>query len=294
MNKIKLINLEKLHELTSEMQNKDDIVLFDNFEMPHELIGLLVHPVKFDFPFSIFVQEGAVNIRIGHEDYSLKPNDFVIVMRGKIFQTLNISANAKIAICCNKENFFDINPDISKACDAYNRLLINPVIGLSERNATDYMATFHNIKKYLSEKGHNCRMEIVKSYCHIIFNLLCDELMKEKEFAKHNVSRKESIYQSFLSHIEKHYRNERSVKFYADKLCLTPKYLSSVIHQVSGKHASEWLDDFIVLEIKALLKTTNMPVQQIAYELNFSTPAHFGKFFKRLTGVSPKRYRQYI
>ena len=294
MNKVRLSNLDKLTKLALGMQDKDDIILFDNFEMPHELIGVMPHPVKFDCPFSLFIYAGSATIRIGHENYLLKPYDLLTIMKGKIYQTLDLSSDAKIAICCTVENFFDVNPDISKACEAYNRLLKNPVISLSENNAADYLASYKNIKKYLSERGHNCRLEIVKSYCHIIFNLLCDELMKEKEVTNRHISRKESIYQSFVSHIEKHYKNERSVKFYAEKLCLTPKYLSSVIHQMSGKHASEWLDDFILLEIKALLKTTNMPVQQIAYELNFSTPAHFGKFFKRLTGISPKRYRQYI
>lgn len=293
MNKIKLLNLDNIYEFI-DIQNKDNIVLFDNLEKSHELIGILAYPVKLNYHISIFLLNGSMTVRIGHEDYILKPHDSVSILKGKIYQPLHISSDAKLTICCMNEEFFNTNPDISKTCDIYNRLLKNPVVNLSENNASEYLATYRNIKKYLNEIEHSCRIEIIKNYCYIIFNLLCDELIKEKEVTKHNISRKESIYQSFISHIEKHYRNERSVKFYADKLCLTPKYLSSVIHQMSGKHASEWLDDFIMLEIKALLKTTNMPVQQIAYELNFSTPAHFGKFFKRITGISPKRYRQFI
>lgn len=294
MNKIKLINLDNIYEFVSEMQNKDNIVLFDNLEKHHELIGILAYPVKLNYHIAIFLLEGSMTVRIGHKDYTLKSHDLAYVLKGKIYQPLEISNDAKLTICCINEDFFDINPEVNKACEIYNRLLTNPIVNLSPGNASEYLATFKNIKKYQNEIKHTCRIEIIKNYCFIIFNLICDELIKEKEFIQHNISRKETIYQSFISNIEKHYKHERSVKFYADKLCLTPKYLSSVIHQVSGKHASEWLDDFIMLEIKALLKTTNMPIQQIAYELNFSTPAHFGKFFKRITGVSPKRYRQFI
>jgi AraC-like DNA-binding protein len=82
---------------------------------------------------------------------------------------------------------------------------------------------------------------------------------------------------------------ERSIGFYADKLCLTPKYLT--IKEMSGKLAGEWIDDYVMLEAKVLLKSTNMTVQQISERLNFTTQSHFGTYFKRLAGVSPKEYR---
>ena len=82
------------------------------------------------------------------------------------------------------------------------------------------------------------------------------------------------------------------MEFYADKMCLTPKYLSKVIKEKSSKSASEWIDNYVTLEARALLKSTNMTIRQISDELNFPSQSFFGKYFKRHQGMSPKEYRK--
>jgi len=101
-----------------------------------------------------------------------------------------------------------------------------------------------------------------------------------------------AIYERFMKSVEEHYRKEHSVQFYADVLCLTPKYLSSVIDEVSGKHASDWIHKYIILEAKALLKSTDMSLKAISDGLCFCTPSHFGRFFKRYTGCTPSAYKK--
>jgi AraC-like DNA-binding protein len=85
---------------------------------------------------------------------------------------------------------------------------------------------------------------------------------------------------------------QTSDTFYADRMCFTPKYLSKVIKENSGKSANSWIDDYVILEAKAMLKSTNMTVQQINDELNFPSQSFFGKYFKRIVGVSPKEYKR--
>jgi AraC-like DNA-binding protein len=75
-------------------------------------------------------------------------------------------------------------------------------------------------------------------------------------------------------------------------LSLTPKYLSQIIKASTGKSANEWIDEYVMLEAKALLKSTTMTIQQISDELNFPSQSFFGKYFKRCEGVSPKEYRE--
>ena len=87
-------------------------------------------------------------------------------------------------------------------------------------------------------------------------------------------------------------RSERSVKFYADQLCLTPKHLSGVVKEVSGKTVGEWIDELVILEAKALLNSSSMNIQEIADRLNFANQSFFGKYFKHYTGMSPKEYRK--
>ena len=80
--------------------------------------------------------------------------------------------------------------------------------------------------------------------------------------------------------------------FYARQLNITPKYLSSVVKEVSGKTAARWIDESVILEAKTLLKYSGMSIQEIAYSLNFSTQSFFGKYFKQHTGTSPSRYKR--
>ena len=88
------------------------------------------------------------------------------------------------------------------------------------------------------------------------------------------------------------YRKERMIEFYSEKLFLTPKHLSKVIRERSGKSAGEWIEDHVMLEAKALLKSTDKTIQQISDELKFPSQSFFGKYFKRRAGVSPKEYRK--
>ncbi|KAA5414161.1 AraC family transcriptional regulator [Bacteroides cellulosilyticus] len=85
---------------------------------------------------------------------------------------------------------------------------------------------------------------------------------------------------------------KEKVLYYADRLHLSAGYLSTIIKRVSGKTAAEWIDDYVTLEAKALLKSTNLTIQQISDELNFPSQSFFGKYFKRITGLSPKEYRE--
>lgn len=104
-------------------------------------------------------------------------------------------------------------------------------------------------------------------------------------------SRSEEYFSSFLKCLYKNYKTERSVAFYAAQLRITPKYLTSVIKQVSGRSAAEWINEYVILEAKNLLRYSSMSVQEVAYALNFANQSFFGKYFKQHTSMSPSQYK---
>ena len=106
------------------------------------------------------------------------------------------------------------------------------------------------------------------------------------------ISRQEDILWKFLTLLKQYHKEERTVNFYADKMCISPKHLSSVIKQMSHKTAHEIIADFVTMTAKRLLKTTTMSIQEISDELNFANQSFFGKFFKQNTGQSPSAYRR--
>ena len=96
----------------------------------------------------------------------------------------------------------------------------------------------------------------------------------------------------FMELVRSHYAKERSVGFYASRLFISPKYLSLVVKEATGKSAARWIDEFVLMEAKNMLRYSGKNIQQVAYALNFSNQSSFGKYFKHLTGMSPTEYQK--
>ena len=120
------------------------------------------------------------------------------------------------------------------------------------------------------------------------------EKMNEiKQEASQTTTRSKMIFEQFIRLVGEHHMKYRNVGFYADKLCLTPKYLSKLIKGASGKSAPEWIDSYVILEAKNLLKYSDITIKEIVYRLNFPNQSVFYKFFKARTGMTPSEYRNF-
>lgn len=106
-----------------------------------------------------------------------------------------------------------------------------------------------------------------------------------------SLSRRANYVKEFMQLVHQNFRTERGVAFYASKLFITPKYLSQIIKESTGRSAAEWIDQYVIIEAKNLLRFSGKNVQQVAYELNFPNQSSFGKYFKNLTGMSPTKFQ---
>ncbi len=104
-------------------------------------------------------------------------------------------------------------------------------------------------------------------------------------------SRRMLYTHEFVRLVNKYFRTHHSVRFYADRLCISPKYLSLVVKECTGRSAAEIIDEHLLLEAKNLLRFSGKNIQQVAYDLNFSNQSSFGKYFKHLTGISPSEFQ---
>ena len=115
---------------------------------------------------------------------------------------------------------------------------------------------------------------------------------KKIDSAPAGTFRDEEFFRRFITLVNEHSKRERNVGFYADKLCLSPKYLGTLIRQISNQTVMDWIEQSVILEAKVMLKHSNLLVYEISDELNFANPSFFSKFFKRLTGMSPQEYQK--
>ncbi|MDE7156255.1 MAG: helix-turn-helix domain-containing protein [Muribaculaceae bacterium] len=104
--------------------------------------------------------------------------------------------------------------------------------------------------------------------------------------------RSTSYVSDFIKLLHANFMKERSVAFYAEQLCISPKYLSSVLKKYTHRSPGEWIDEYVILEAKNMLRFSGMSVQEVAYTLNFKSQSSFGKYFKNATGMSPTEFQK--
>ncbi|MDE6498691.1 MAG: helix-turn-helix domain-containing protein [Muribaculaceae bacterium] len=129
----------------------------------------------------------------------------------------------------------------------------------------------------------------------IIYELARQQYRRTSALEGHNSharTTRVTYVHDFVKLVRAHYTMERSVAFYAEKLCISPKYLSLIVKQATGRSAARWIDEFVLMEAKNMLRYSGKNIQQIAYALNFSNQSSFGKYFKHLTGMSPTEYQK--
>jgi AraC-like DNA-binding protein len=104
-------------------------------------------------------------------------------------------------------------------------------------------------------------------------------------------SRQDEIFKNFIALVHENCISQREVTFYASKLCISTKYLTGICKSVTGEAAKKIIDDFAILEIKVLLQSTGLTIQEIADRLGFPDQSYLGRYFKRHEGMSPKEYQ---
>ena len=290
-----LLDISHLTEMDMVSFIKGEIVLSDNMEIPFseplEQLPQNDFPVQAGMSMVLFCLQGELHVRISLKEYTLRPDMFCVIITGMIFEVLSISNDFRGFMIATRTNFMPVTEKTTQVMSFYKCLQSRHCFVLEEKEVMAFVGVYHSIKATLQELDHPYRIPMLQSYVQILYYRMLPIVLKEEESrSKYSHTRQEEIFQRFIGEVEKHYRKERSVKFYADLLCTSPKYLSTVIYKISQQLAGEWIDAYVILEAKTLLKSGRLTIQQISEQLNFSNQSFFGKFFKRCAGMSPKEY----
>lgn len=290
-----LLDISHLTEMDMVSFIKGEIVLSDNMEIPFseplEQLPQNDFLVQAGMSMVLFCLQGELHVRISLKEYTLRPDMFCVIITGMIFEVLSISNDFRGFMIATRTNFMPVTEKTTQVMSFYKCLQSRHCFVLEEKEVMAFVGVYHSIKATLQELDHPYRIPMLQSYVQILYYRMLPIVLKEEESrSKYSHTRQEEIFQRFIGEVEKHYRKERSVKFYADLLCISPKYLSTVIYKISQQLAGEWIDAYVILEAKTLLKSGRLTIQQISEQLNFSNQSFFGKFFKRCAGMSPKEY----
>lgn len=242
----------------------------------------------------IFIcKNGRVDVQIDRKDYTMRGGDVMSLLPGTVFQFVNTCESTECAVIALHPDFINYTSDVKLGIEFARMLHDNPIQKLDYPMMEEAIGIYKAIKNKLYRSGYRYKEEVAKNYLNIMKCNVFDELMKNDSELKEErpSSRKEELFNMFLKKLKTHYKTERNVTFYADKLCVTPKYLSAVIHDVSGKYATEWIVTYVIMDAKNMLKNENRSVKDVCHALNFANQSFFAKYFKQHTGFTPKEYK---
>lgn len=271
----------------------DKFFVFDTYSDDKEnLNGLVVtdFPVRLDILIAIICEEGTLSLNVGYANYVIRKNDFINVFPNGVFQVVEVSNDFRAKIICIEPGFFDFDNE-QYDFGAVNILKEYPCQSLPAPKMELICFLLNYIRGVIQETSNIHRKSIIFNVLKIISYEVLNLVLADNENKKERSCPNAEVVNKFRKEIELNFQKERTVKYYADKAFLTPKYFAAMIFRLTDKRAKDWIDEYTIMAAKAMLKSSYLTIQQISYELNFATPSHFGRYFKHHTKVSPLQYR---
>lgn len=239
----------------------------------------------------LFVRGGVAHVEIDFTLYELKEDSLITIVPKSTIRCIDISDDFRGSFISYDQAFgIEATPRPEPAYIDFIRQY--PLGTLPKHRVEPTHAGIGNITYFLYDNGGKHRIQIAKNIVQGMFLELYD-VIKERFLANKPkaVDRQHELFMKFIHLVYQYGDKQREVAFYADQLCITTRYLASIVRNVGHETAKEIIDRHCVQEIKALLRTTNESIQSISIQLDFPDQSFFTRYFKKLTGMTPKEFR---
>lgn len=236
---------------------------------------------------------GEIEYTVDTVIHKVSSNDVLIVSEGQVIGDYKMSADAKgVCLLLSYDFFQEIVSNVKELTTLFLFARRHPVFYAEDRLVSELLNYIQAVKLKILDLEHEFRRELVATMLKVLIYDMCNVIYRVQQVEKTGKSRGETIFSDFIRLVEKEYRSERRVSWYAEQLYISPKYLSETIKHISKRTPSEWIDYYVMMEIRVLLKNSKMSIKQIAEELNFPNQSFLGKYFKDRYGKSPSQFRR--
>ena len=247
---------------------------------------------KLDDITIFFCHRGTARLEIDLQSYEIVENTQLVILPGSIINYTYVCPDFTTSYIHFTKTLFE---EITSRLDPsfFHFLKEHPCIIVPEERVKPIVGLTLAMEDLYKDRDNNFRLQIFKNY---VQNFLLDFYDKTQHLflqkKPDGPNRQEELFKRFIRLIHAHCITQREVSFYAAKLFITPRYLSSIVQNVTGTTAKNIIDRHVILEIKALLQSTDLSIQEIANQLQFPDQSFFGRYFKKHTGISPINYRR--
>ncbi len=283
-----VLNIESARKVYHGSYIDNDMMLFNEVSQ----LPIPMEPRRMGCKLFALCTQGKAQYSVDTVEYTVYANDMMIISEGQITDDVMLSRDFNgMGIIVSDDFFNEIVKDVHELSTLFLFTRANPVCHLTQQECDNIVDYFRMLKQKTDDLKHHFRRETVRSLLTTMIYDLSNIIFRMQNTVDRRQTRGEAIFTQFLQLVELNFRHERRVSWYAKQLCISPKYLSEIIKQVSRRTPNDWIDNFVTLEIRVLLRNSTKSIKEIAQELNFPNQSFFGKFFKEHVGLSPSQYR---
>ena len=267
----------------------NDLILFEDITK----VPLPNSPSRMKALFLALCTRGHAQYTVDTKMHEVSAGDVIIISEEQVVADYKLSDNCKgIALIMSYNFFQNIVSGIHELSHLFLFARTHPVFHLDDNQTKALENDIEHIKEKIADVGHRFRRELVVTMLKALIIDMSNIIYQFQQVGDEMQTRAEVIFRDFIQAVEKNYRTERRVSWYAQQLCITSKYLSETVRTVSRRTPSDWIDSYVTRELRVMLRNSTMSIKQIADELNFANQSFLGKYFKEHVGMSPSKFRK--
>lgn len=257
-------------------------------------------PARLDAYLVIFCISGRVRMSINMKEFTIEKDQLALLIPGFIGQVVDFDRSHRedihyVIVGMSRRYLSTLDLDLNRLFSEGTRFIDNPCVKLSDEEMTiavRYLDLSISVLGSSLPNKRACLGSLLSSLFYLSEGVMRKQLAAAGSAPAARSSRADDVFNKFLRLLADYHTQERSVGFYAGRLCLSPKYFSKLIKSSSGRSAPDWIDSYVILEAKNYLKYSEMSIKQIVALLHFPDQPTFTKFFKAHTGLTPAQFRK--
>lgn len=281
----------RVHVSSGTPSYGDDLIILDNIH----ILELGNDALHLSFMFFCYCMKGEARFKINGSQRMMTSGDLLFGFGEQVFEDCVVSEDftGKMILISRKfsqESIVGLYHLWPYLLDVYRR----PVIHLSDDERMNLRILHDELTRRLAVQDNPYLPDTIIAMMRIFYYDICHILSGRSQNTPdtEGKTRLYSIFDQFMHLLSKNFKKERNVTWYSEQMCLSPKYLSEVIKEISGRSASGWISAMVINEIKTLLRNTDYSIKEVAQIMNFHNQSFLGKYFKNYTGVSPREYKK--
>lgn len=282
------------------MINKDALPKFDlpvDFVANDSITGDILNqysrfPCKIKAGIFILCMEGMVKATVNLMEVDIRKNDFVVLLPGSFIQIHEVSADTRVCVAGFSSGFMDSGNYVQTLLESMPTILNYPVVSLDNKVADVFRNVYLLLINAYTLPNTLDNKEILRSILSIFLQGAKDLYKRHGSSIDEPLKREHELYRQFIQLLMINYTQEHEVSYYAKRCGVTPAHFSNAIRRASGKSPLAVITETLVMNAKAQLKSTRLPVKEIAFSLGFGNLSFFNKYFRKHVGMTPQEYRE--